>query len=379
LYISNDGGQNWVLYKAKLPEYVAVRDIVVQPQTNDLVLATHGRGIFIVDDISPMRRLTTELLQKNAALLPTRPAPVTTGHYGQAFPNTDSYAGMNASENAVIQYYLKDRLNTGDVTVEIFDPSGKKVASMPGTKRKGINIVRWDMRTAPPKAAKGVLVQGEFGVYAAFIGQLALPGVYKVRLKAGDFTDEGELKLIPDPIQPELDYAKRNSISNDLFKMVEDLGLLVAQVQNVKDSVDRRAAVVKDKRLKNNLLQYSVRLEAFRKTLTETIESKGITGEQQLRARIGRLYVFAEISDEMPTQSVLDRMKVMQEELQAAQAKAGEFFGKELATLNSGLQKEKLRPVTVIDRAAFERQYEKVAAPGEGAGKGWRELLDEKH
>lgn len=374
LYISNDGGQNWVLYKAKLPEYVAVRDIVVHPATNDLVLATHGRGIFIVDDISPLRRLTAELLQKDAALLPTRPSAVTTGHYGQAFPNTGSYAGANATENAVIQYYLKDRLNTGDVAIEIFDPGGKMIASLPGTKRKGINIVRWDMRTAPPKAAKGVLVQGEFGVYAGFIGQMALPGTYTVQLKAGNFTDKGELKLIPDPVQPELDYMKRHALSDELFRMVEDLGLLVAQVQNAKDSADYRAGLVKDKKLKNNLLQYSTRLETFRKTLTETIESKGITGEQQLRARLGRLYVFTESSDELPTQSVLDRMKVVQEEIRQAQEKANVFFGKELASINPGLQKEKLRPITVIDKAEFERQFQKAPAPG--GGKNWREWLE---
>lgn len=376
LYISNDSGQNWVLYKAKLPEYIAVRDIVVQPQTNDLVLATHGRGIFIVDDISPFRRLTPELLQKDASLLPTRPTPVTTGHFGQAFPNTDSYAGPNATENAVIQYYLKDRLNTGDVTIEISDPGGKKIATLPGSKRKGINVVRWDMRTAPPKAAKGVLVQGEFGVFAAFIGQMALPGKYQVRLKAGNFTDTGELQLIPDPLQPELDYIERRAVSDELFRTVEDLGLLVAQVQNIKDSADQRAATAKDKRLKNNLLQYSASLEAFRKTLTETIESKGITGEQQLRARLGRLYVFTEISDEMPTQSVLDRMKVVQDELHQARQKADALFGEELATLNKGLQKEKLRSLSVIDRAEFERQYEKVKVPGSGAGKDWWELLE---
>ncbi len=98
---------------------------------------------------------------------------------------------------------------------------------------------------------------------------------------------------------------------------------------------------------------------------------------EQLRARLGRLYVFAEISDEMPTQSVLDRMKVIQEELQAAHAKADGFFGKELTTLNNGLQKEKLRPIAVIDRAEYERQYEKIATPGAGTGKDWRMLMKE--
>jgi photosystem II stability/assembly factor-like uncharacterized protein len=369
LYISNDGGQNWVQYKSKFPEYVAVRDLIIQPRTNDLVIATHGRGIFIVDDIAPFRGLTSDLLQKNVALLRTRPTPVTTGHYGQAFPNTDAYVGPNTPENAVIQYYLKDRLSTGDVTIEIYDPSGKKLVSMPGTKRKGINLVRWDMRAAPPKAARGVLVQGEAGVYAGFIGPLALPGAYQVRLKAGDFTDTGTLQLIPDPVQPDLDYARRNTISKELFGLVEDLGLLVAQVQSAKDTADRRAAVVKDKALKTKLTQYSASLEAFRKTLTETIESKGITGEQQLRAKLGKLYVFTEFSDDLPTSSVLDRKEVMQEELRQAHSKADGLFGKELAALNNGLRKEKLGEIVVLDRAAFERGYE---VGGKPAGQNFR-------
>lgn len=373
LYISNDGGQNWVQYKSNFPEYVGVHDLVIQPRTNDLVIATHGRGIFIVDDISPFRRLTPDLLQRPAALLPTRPTPVTTGHYGGAFPNTDAYVGPNPTENAVVQYYLKDRLSTGDVTIEILDPSGKKIASMPGTKRKGINMVRWDLRSAPPKAAKGILVQGEFGVYAGFLGQLALPGTYTVRLIAGDHTDTGSLTLIPDPVQPDLDYAKRRALSDELYGLVENLGLLVAQVQSAKDSAAQRAAVVQDKKLKIKLEQFSADLEGFRKTLTETIESKGITGEQQLRARLGRLYVFTEISDELPTQSVLDRMAVVRDELQAARAKADSFFGKDLSALNTALQKAKQAPIPLLDRAAFERGHE----PGgkmEGAGN-WEEML----
>jgi photosystem II stability/assembly factor-like uncharacterized protein len=363
LYISPDGGQSWVLYKSKLPEYVGVRDLVVHPVTNDLVIATHGRGIFIIDDIAPLRRLSAELLQRDVALLPVRPVAVTSGHYGSAFPNTDSYAGANPSELVTIQYYLKDRLNTGDVSIDIIDASGKVIATVPGTKRKGINIVRWDMRTAPPKAARGVLVQGEVGVYAGFIGQMALPGEYTVRLKAGEYADEGKIQLIPDPLQPDLDYVKKREISNGLFQMVEELGYLVAQVQSVKDTAAQRADPVKDKKLKASLTKLGTDLETFRKTLTETIESKGITGEQQLRARIGKLYVFTEFSDDMPTQSVLDGAKVMGDELKQAQAKAEAIFNKELAAINAALKKEKLRPITPISKAEWEKMNGKTAAP----------------
>jgi photosystem II stability/assembly factor-like uncharacterized protein len=362
LYLSTDAGQSWVLYKSRVPEYVAVRDIVIQPKTNDLVLGTHGRGIFIVDDISPLRRLNSELLEKNAALLPTRPTAVSSGHYGNAFPNTDSYAGANAPEIATIQYYLKDRMNTGDVTVEVLDATGKVIASMPGTKRKGINFVRWDMRLAPPKAAKGVLVQGEFGVYAGFIGRQALPGTYTVRLKAGDWTDEGSLQLIPDPLMPELDYAKKRAISDGLFEQIEALGLLEAQVRNLKDSLDQRLTLAKDKKLKDQLSKLSSELDAFRKTLTETIESRGITGEQQLRARLGRLYVYTEMSDNMPTQSVLDGQKTIGEELHQALNKASDYFHSDLVTINKSLAKAKLPALKVLDKKEWEKQSSGASA-----------------
>jgi len=365
LYVTNDGGAHWVLYKSNVPEYVGVHDIVIQPQTNDLVLATHGRGIFIVDDISALRRLTPEMLDKDIAALPTRPVAVTSGHYGQGFPNTDSYAGPNATEMAVVQYYLKDRLSTGEASVEIYDPAGKLVATFPGTKRKGINFVRWDMRSAPPKAAQGVMVQGEFGVYAGFIGQLVEPGNYTVVVKAGDYYDKSTLTLVPDPLQPELNYAKRREISSQVFKLVEELGLLEAQVRNLKDSTDQRIKVAMNKKLVDQLTAFSKELEDFRKTLTETIESKGITGEQQLRAKLGRQYVYGEMSDNMVTKSIQDGTPIVQEELKAAQVKSDAMITKTLGKVNKGLEKEGLLPLKVLDEAGWRKMVE---GPGKKSG-----------
>ncbi|MBK5283907.1 MAG: glycosyl hydrolase, partial [Bacteroidia bacterium] len=111
LYISFDGGESWVNDNAKVPP-VAVRDIVIEPRTNDLVLATHGRGILIVDDISPLRNLTPEIINAEAAFLPTRPTPLSNGHFGGAFPGAGGFVGSNATEEAVIIYYLKERVST---------------------------------------------------------------------------------------------------------------------------------------------------------------------------------------------------------------------------------------------------------------------------
>jgi photosystem II stability/assembly factor-like uncharacterized protein len=372
LYISNDGGKLWVLFKANLPEYVAVRDIVVHPRTNDLVLATHGRGVYIIDDISPLRLLTPELLQKDAAMLLTRPVAVTTGHYGQAFPNTGSYVGMNAPEEARVVYYLKDRISTGDVNLEVLDEKGNLLVTIPGTKRKGINVAKWDLRLKPPKAAKGVMVQGEFGVFAGAIGPMAAPGKYTIRMKTPTATDERVLELIPDPLAPNLDYAQRKEKVQTMFAMVEELGFLEGRVKALRDSTNQRAALVKNLKTKTKLIKYAEELNAFRKTLTETIESKGITGEEQLRARVGRIYVTTVFTDQPPTESTLKRMVFLQGEIERAKA-SGEGFFAQLIALNSDLKKEKIAPLAVLDKEAFLKAYD---APASMSKSGLMEALE---
>lgn len=372
LYISNDGGKLWVLFKANLPEYVAVRDIVVHPRTNDLVLATHGRGVYIIDDISPLRLLTPELLQKDAAMLLTRPVAVTTGHYGQAFPNTGSYVGMNAPEEARVVYYLKDRISTGDVNLEVLDEKGNLLVTIPGTKRKGINVAKWDLRLKPPKAAKGVMVQGEFGVFAGAIGPMAAPGKYTIRMKTPTATDERVLELIPDPLAPNLDYVQRKEKVQTMFAMVEELGFLEGRVKALRDSTSQRAALVKNLKTKAKLIKYAEQLDAFRKTLTETIESKGITGEEQLRARVGRIYVTTVFTDQPPTESTLKRMVFLQGEIERAKA-SGEGFFAQLIALNSDLKKEKIAPLAVLDKEAFLKAYD---APASMSKSGIMEALE---
>ena len=76
LFVSIDGGAHWAQFTGKLPN-VAVRDVAIHPRESDLIIATHGRGIFIVDDLTPLRALTPEILAKDAAFLPSRPAALT--------------------------------------------------------------------------------------------------------------------------------------------------------------------------------------------------------------------------------------------------------------------------------------------------------------
>jgi photosystem II stability/assembly factor-like uncharacterized protein len=144
LFATIDGGETWFRMKNHIPDYCMVRDIQIQPQTNDLVLATHGRGIMVINNISAMRSLSKEIAEKDVVLFDNKPTPITSGKYGGGgSPVSGGWYGGNPDDIQPIEYYLKDRA-TKDVKVEIYDNAGKLVQSVPGTKRKGINKVYWN-------------------------------------------------------------------------------------------------------------------------------------------------------------------------------------------------------------------------------------------
>jgi photosystem II stability/assembly factor-like uncharacterized protein len=138
LFATVDGGANWFRMKNHIPEYALVRDILIHPATNDLILATHGRGVIIVDDITPMRILTKDIVDKDVYLIPNTPIELTAGKFGDGgFPSTGGWVAPNPFSIPPIQYYLKDRITNADVKVEIYDKDNNLVQSIPGSKRKG--------------------------------------------------------------------------------------------------------------------------------------------------------------------------------------------------------------------------------------------------
>ncbi len=114
LFISIDGGAHWAQFKGSLPN-VAVRDIAIHPRESDLLLATHGRGIYILDDLTPIRALTPELLAKDLVMLPSRPSVLTLPAGEQRFDGDAEFQGQTLPEAAAIVYYQKKRHIFGDL------------------------------------------------------------------------------------------------------------------------------------------------------------------------------------------------------------------------------------------------------------------------
>src|SRR5450432_727506 len=126
LWISVDGGQHWAQYKGSNFPAVAVDDIAVQARESDLVLATHGRGIWIIDDIAALRALTPDLMSKEAALIPGK-AVQYFDTFGGWPEGDETFHGRSRPGEAQITYYQRSRHIFGDLKIEILDANGKQV------------------------------------------------------------------------------------------------------------------------------------------------------------------------------------------------------------------------------------------------------------
>lgn len=354
LYVSIDGGQRWINYNANIPNYCLVRDIQIHPKTHDLVLATHGRGILIVDDISPLRLIDQQLLQSSIQILPSRPTLNTMGRFGAAYPFAGGYAGPNASEEVVINYYLKDRVTSGDVYVEILDNNGKKLMQIPGGKRKGINKVKWNMRMLPPKVATG----GDGLDFGGFTAPLMPAGIYTVKVTKGTEVAYGNVELIKDPSSPhsEADRKAQYETQMKLYQMVEDLAFVSDQLQDQqKSSKDVLSKVKNLKALTPLVNMYGKDLEDIRKTLLATKESKGgITGEEQIREKLSMIYAAVAGYEGRPSEVYVQGLTTMNKEILGAQTKLEKVYTTTLPKINTELIKEKLPALNLMKRDDWE-------------------------
>ena len=190
LWISVDGGASWAEFKGGDFPSVAVREVQVHPREHDLVIATHGRGIWIVDDITPLRSLSQELLAKPAAFVPGRPVQQRMPAQGGWVEGDATFVGPNPTGGAVITYYQRSRHLFGPIKLEVLDASGKLVDTIPAAKRRGLNRVSWSMRVAPPRVPRAAQL-----AFNAAQGPRVLPGTYTVRLTKGSEVLEEKLEI----------------------------------------------------------------------------------------------------------------------------------------------------------------------------------------
>jgi hypothetical protein len=184
LFVSLDAGKTWQKFMNNYPT-VRTDDILIHPRDNDLIVASHGRSVWIADDITPLQQLTQAVRDSDAALFDIRPAVawLNDQQHNQQVGGQKNFIGDNAPRGAAINYYLKSAAGgPGDtVKISIADVNGRVIRTLDGPKTAGINRVTWNLAPAPPagQAAGGF---GGGGGGGRGGGGAVEPGTYIVTL-----------------------------------------------------------------------------------------------------------------------------------------------------------------------------------------------------
>jgi len=288
LWISNDDGDSWARFEGGEFPAVAVRDIAVQTRDHDLVIATHGRGIWIIDDLTPLRALTPETLEQEAAFLPGRPQQQRITGGGGWAEGDASWEGRSAPNGVVITYYQKTRHLYGKLKLEVLDEKGTVVDTLPASKRRGINRVFWPMSVKPPRVPRAAQVAG-----SATRGPRVVPGTYTVRMTKGDKTYETKVAVGLDRRAPYTLEDKKTQFeaAMKVHAMFGDMSALVDRILAVRDGASAASAkVASGDPMRAQLTDLADRADTIRKKIVATKEGGAITGEERLREHMDDLY-----------------------------------------------------------------------------------------
>ncbi len=345
LDVSIDGGKNWAPFKGNHFPAVAVRDLAIQPRENDLILATHGRGIWIVDDITPLRALTPDLLTQEATFVSARPVQQRIEGSGGWANGDAAFVGDNPPEAAVITYYQRSRHLFGRLKLEVLDPSGRVIDELPASKRPGLNRVTWTMREKPPRVPPAAQI-----AFAGTRGPRLVPGVYTVRLTKAGKVSETKLTVGLDR-RAKFTEADRKSQFDAAMKVRALFGDESALMDRIlvlrKDLAKSGAALPEGDTLRKDVSDFDGKVDAVRKKIVATTEGGAITGEERLREHTDQLYGALLSYEGKPGNYEISYIDALKRELDDATKEFEQLLAKDLPSLNESLRTKGQEPIAM--------------------------------
>jgi photosystem II stability/assembly factor-like uncharacterized protein len=256
LFVSYNDGDDWVPLQVNLP-HAPVHWLTIQDHFNDLVVATYGRGFWILDDITPLQQLSDDVLAASAHLFTPRPAYRFRYRESPVSQPSDPGAGRNPTYGASINYYIAEQ-HDGSVGVSILDGAGdvvKRLRSVPS--EPGINRIHWDLRyeaSETPRMRTKVIEHshvpiGDDGWRPAGetgrVAPLAPPGEYTVRLTVGEEEFNEQLVVLKDPHSAGTEADIREQVS--VLLQLRDEANAVVDLINGAESVREQIIRLKDR------------------------------------------------------------------------------------------------------------------------------------
>jgi photosystem II stability/assembly factor-like uncharacterized protein len=289
LFVSYDDGSNWQALQNNLP-HAPVYWITIQEQFNDMVIATYGRGFWILDDLTPLQQLTAEVQNSPAHLFTPRAAYRLRGLTVPYSSSDDPTAGQNPPYGASINYYLK-AATKAEPSLKIIDAEGKIVRTIRGTGAAGMNRVWWDLRTeqskevrlrTAPAYAPEVRMNAEGWRALPEGGRMTIlvaPGTYTVKLTVDGQEFSQPLTVLKDPNAGggDSDIQKQMAMLFDLRKDLESAAEMVNQIEIIRTQLGNLKPLLRGA----DLVRLADELEKKLTDIEDNLIQRKFTGQGQ--------------------------------------------------------------------------------------------------
>jgi len=374
LYFSLDEGEHWIPLESGLP-HAPLHWLTIQEHFNDLVAATYGRGFFVLDDITPLRQLTADLLTANVHLFAPRATYRLREITAPMMMPDDATEGMNAPEGAPITFWLKTappKEAKDAVKIAIKDAAGQTVRTIAVKEpRAGLNRVWWDLRgdpttevklRTPPLYAADFRMNPDGTRRFAIIGSSRLsvlvpPGTFTVTLTAGGQTATQDLIVRKDPntAGTDADIQAQTKAIRDVRDAVNKAADLInraeavrAQIANVKTFIGDDAAAKELSAAGDDLDKKVIAVEEQLFNMTATGRGQdALRMPSQLLEKLAHLADTLQFSDFAPTDQQIEVQKMLADEVAAAAGSLNTVVTKDLSAFNGMLQRRNIGTVIV--------------------------------
>ena len=346
-YITINRGEEWHQIKGAVPT-VPVDDIAIHSRDNDLILGTHGRSIWVLDDMTPLEKLSEGVLASDLHLFDVRDAVGYRINNHKGNTGHKMFIAPNPPEGALIHYFLNDEVDGEDaVEVTIQNGAGEVIRTFDGPGSVGLNRVNWDLRHEPPVPLTG---QGGFGGPPP--GPRALPGTYGVQVTVGGRQATTSVKVSDDP-RINVSAADRRSQQDAMLR----LGNLIARLteahqtaESLQTQLGSLAESLEDAEVPASVTSLvesvSERVDDLERELAR---GGGFGGARPrpLYARMTRIYGNLNSYTEGPSALQLERIELYGQELNRLVEELDQLIANEIANLNIAVEQNGIRRITI--------------------------------
>jgi len=324
LFVSLSGGERWFKWTHGLPT-VPVRGLAVHPRDGDLVIGTHGRSVFILDDIRPLRELSGAVTGKTVHLfeIPDAIQYIIKQVDGYHFPGHAMFAGENRPYGALVSFWADPPEGVEEASIEIRNPSGTLLRTIEHPVKRGVNRVVWDLRQESRAPAGG----SQFG--GPPLGPEVLVGECNVTVTVGEESAEGVVRVLPDP-RKEISIPERGAkyralrhmdtqqstmghALDGLRRMEEDVDTVIERLENLERPEEEKADI------REAAEEFKEQIKALRITFSGDNTKQGIYRRADtVSSRIGEVTRSMGGVWDAPTRAELKLLRRVDEALSAA-------------------------------------------------------------